>query len=477
MKLPRTPSWAKLLCACFACIFLGTCASLSLSAFQLFRLYGTSTTNGGAAASSVAEEYCQDAWDLFVLSQHKKSLTYLGKQRYDALAEQLELDNTNFRYRILDINGKVLGGNAKQDLSSTVERTYDALYPAYSDSTYITVEEQDLPPESVEGDWSVADSTAWTDVAIASAGTSANTDLHYTYITYNQDYIDLPSKCITTQTTTPLKNRVLEWGITDPMTIDDDLLQWEQDASQNQGRMLPTIGVAIVAGAFGLFCLCYLLAAAGHKLGTEGITLNGLYHCPWDLLFLLTIFVNYLYIRVIWEVLRSAEGSLSNANSADTILPTILLLQLGALAAVGTALWLPLLTTLAAQVKAHQWWHTTLLCRLGHRLRQFFRLIPLHFKAFSLCAAYRLPLLPGRTALCDPAPDSRLSPGRSGLGGTAVVAAGLECHPQGQSVAGRRRSELHHRHHRPALGSTETRGGSERHQRWDAEGRRGADAL
>ena len=92
MKLPRTPSWAKLLCACFACIFLGTCASLSLSAFQLFRLYGTSTTNGGAAASSVAEEYCQDAWDLFVLSQHKKSLTYLGKQRYDALAEQLEPD-------------------------------------------------------------------------------------------------------------------------------------------------------------------------------------------------------------------------------------------------------------------------------------------------------------------------------------------------------------------------------------------------
>ncbi len=390
MKLPRTPSWAKLLCACFACIFLGTCASLSLSAFQLFRLYGTSTTNGGAAASSVAEEYCQDAWDLFVLSQHKKSLTYLGKQRYDALAEQLALDNTNFRYRILDINGKVLGGNAKQDLSSTVERTYDALYPAYSDSTYITVEEQDLPPESVEGDWSVADSTAWTDVAIASAATSANTDLHYTYITYNQDYIDLPSKCITTQTTTPLKNRVLEWGITDPMTIDDDLLQWEQDASQNQGRMLPTIGVAFVAGAFGLFCLCYLLAAAGHKLGTEGITLNGLYHCPWDLLFLLTIFVNYLYIRVIWEVLRSAEGSLSNANSTDTILPTVLLLQLGALAAVGTALWLPLLTTLAAQIKAHQWWHTTLLCRLGHRLRQFFRLIPLHFKAFSLCAAYLL---------------------------------------------------------------------------------------
>lgn len=390
MKLPRTPSWAKLLCACFACLLLGACASLSLSALQLFSLYGTSSTDGGVAGSSVAEDYCKDAWDLFVLSQNKKSLTYLGKQRYDALTERLELDNTNFRYRILDINGKVLGGNVKQDLSSTVERTYDALYPAYSDSTYITVEEQDLPPESVEGDWSVADSTAWTDVAIASAGTSANTDLHYTYITYNQDYIDLPSKCITTQTTTPLKNRVLEWGITDPMTIDDDLLQWEQDASQNQGRMLPTVSIAIVTGALGLFCLCYLLAATGHKLGTDAITLTGFHRCPWDLMLALTAVVTYFYVVVIWDALQRMENTLVNATGSDTILPNTLLLQLGVLAAVGIALWMPLLTTLAAQVKTRQWWKRTLLCRLGRRLWQLFRLIPLHFKAFSLCAAYLL---------------------------------------------------------------------------------------
>ena len=105
MKLPQTPSWAKLLCACFACLLLGACASLSLSALQLFSLYGTSSTDGGVAGSSVAEDYCKDAWDLFVLSQHKKSLTYLGNQRRDALTEQLDLDNTNFRYRILDMNG------------------------------------------------------------------------------------------------------------------------------------------------------------------------------------------------------------------------------------------------------------------------------------------------------------------------------------------------------------------------------------
>ena len=135
MKLPRTPSWAKLLCACFACLFLGACASLSLSAIQLVSLYGTSDTTGGVAGSSVAEEYRDDAWDLFVLSQHKKNLTYLGKQRYNDLTEQLDLKNTNFRYRILDISGTVLAGNVKEgsSLSDMVERTYDALYPAYSD--------------------------------------------------------------------------------------------------------------------------------------------------------------------------------------------------------------------------------------------------------------------------------------------------------------------------------------------------------
>lgn len=391
MKLPRTPSWAKLLCACFACLLLGACASLSLSAFQLFRLYGTSDANGGVAGSSVAEEYCNDAWDLFVLSQHKKNLTYLGKQRYNDLTEQMDLANTNFRYRILDIGGKVLSSNVKDasSLSSMVERTYDALCPAYSDSAYITVEEQDLPPEAVEGDWSVADSSTWTHVAIASTTTGDDTSLHYTYITYNRDYIDLPPKCITTQTANPLKNRVLEWGIANPMTIQDNLLQWEQDASQNQGRMLPTVSVAIVTGALGLFCLCYLLAVTGHRLNVEGITLTGFQRCPWDLMLILTVVVTVLYISVIWGVLESAYSTLLNTNgSLDTILPTSLLLQLGALAAVGVALWLPLLTTLAAQLKAHQWGKTTLLYRLGHRLWQLCRLIPLHFKAFSLCALF-----------------------------------------------------------------------------------------
>ena len=390
MQLPRTPSWAKLLCACFACLLLGACASLSLSALQLFTLYGTSSTDSGVAGSSVAEDYCTDAWDLFVLSQHKKSLTYLGNQRRDALMEQLDVDNTNFRYRILDINGKVLDGNVKKDLSSAVERTYDALYPAYADSAYITVEEQDLPAETVDGSWSSADMSIWADVAVASTFNSTDSSLHYTYITYNRDYIDLPPKYITTRTATPLKNKVLEWGIASPMTIRDDLLQWEQDASQNQGRMLPTVSTAIVTGALGLFCLCYLLAATGHKLGTDTLTLTGFHRWPWDLMLVLTAALTYFYVVVIWDMLQRMENTLVNATGSDTILPNTLLLQLGVLAAIGIALWLPLLTTLAAQLKAHQWWKRTLLCRLGRRLWQLFRLIPLHFKAFSLCAAYLL---------------------------------------------------------------------------------------
>lgn len=230
----------------------------------------------------------------------------------------------------------------------------------------------------------------WDDVAVASTVSTTDSSLHYTYITYNRDYIDLPPKYITTKTATPLKNKVLEWGIASPMTIRDDLLQWEQDASQNQGRMLPTVSIAIVTGALGLFCLCYLLAATGHKLGTDAITLTGFHRCPWDLMLALTAVVTYFYVVVIWDALQRMENTLVNATGSDTILPNTLLLQLGVLAAVGIALWMPLLTTLAAQVKTRQWWKRTLLCRLGRRLWQLFRLIPLHFKAFSLCAAYLL---------------------------------------------------------------------------------------
>lgn len=104
----------------------------------------------------------------------------------------------------------------------------------------------------------------------------------------------------------------------------------------------------------------------------------------------LTAVVTYFYVVVIWDALQRMENTLVNATGSDTILPNTLLLQLGVLAAVGIALWMPLLTTLAAQVKTRQWWKRTLLCRLGRRLWQLFRLIPLHFKAFSLCAAYLL---------------------------------------------------------------------------------------
>ena len=79
MKLPRTPSWAKLLCACFACLLLGACASLSLSALQLFSLYGTSSTDGGVAGSSVAEDYCKDAWVSVCPVPAQKELDLFGQ--------------------------------------------------------------------------------------------------------------------------------------------------------------------------------------------------------------------------------------------------------------------------------------------------------------------------------------------------------------------------------------------------------------
>lgn len=76
--------------------------------------------------SSAAQSDRDDVWDLFILSQHKKQLTYLGKQDYKQLSQELHQSNCNFRYRVLDMDGNVLmdnlGGTA---IGDQVDQVYD----------------------------------------------------------------------------------------------------------------------------------------------------------------------------------------------------------------------------------------------------------------------------------------------------------------------------------------------------------------
>lgn len=411
MKLSRIPTWGKGLCAVLACLFLGACVSLSCSAIQLSDLYGTNSIDGGVAGSPVAEEYLSDAWNLFVLSQHKESLTYLGQQRYDGLRERLDADNTNFRYRVLDQNGTFLDGNVEkgEDFTLCVDRVYDALYPAYASSDYVTVEEQTLPPEEVEGDWSVdsassyaiteaedtsmeATASDWAVASILDTDSDGDATTTYTYITYDRDYIDLPSKCVTTKSSAPRNGKVLEWGIWGPMSINDDLAQWQLDAQAYQGQLPPTILCAVGTGLLGLVCLIWLLAAVGHKNGALEVTLGRFTHWPGDLVLLLTICVGYFYLFVLAEnlVIAAMDALRSTNGGLATVMSTTLLLQLGLFVAGSIALCLPLLTLVTVQRKAKVCWHSTLLYRGYHWLGKFLRLVPLHLKAFSLCAAYLL---------------------------------------------------------------------------------------
>lgn len=57
----------------------------------------------GCRASTAAENYRQNAWDLFILNQHKEDLTYLGRQDYKFLRGKLNQSRSNFRYRVLDM--------------------------------------------------------------------------------------------------------------------------------------------------------------------------------------------------------------------------------------------------------------------------------------------------------------------------------------------------------------------------------------
>lgn len=412
----RTPLWVKCLCALFACLFLGGCVSLSCSAIQLSDLYGTNSIDGGVAGSPVAEEYLTDAWNLFVLSQHKEALTYLGQQRYDGLRERLDADSTNFRYRVLDQSGTFLDGNVAQgaDFTRSVDRVYDALYPAYTSSDYVMVEEQTLPPEEVEGDWSMdadasyaitdAEDSAtegtlsdWAVASILDMDGDGDVTTTYTYITYDRDYIDLPSKCVTTKSSAPREGKVLEWGIWGPMSINDDLAQWQLDTQAYQGQLPPTIVCAVGTGLLGLVCLAWLLLSAGHAKGADTVACTGFARCPLDVLLWLTAALFLCYGSLFLDSFLPSVLAPFRDNSTgsfDTVFPLSLLLLFGALSAAGIALCLPLLTVFVIQVKTHHWWHGTLLYRFGRwlsrQLTKFLRLLPLHLKAFCLCAAYLL---------------------------------------------------------------------------------------
>lgn len=373
MKAPKKQLlWLKAFCALFACLLLGACASLAANSIRLVQLYSNNGMGEGVVGSSVVSQYCQDAWNLFVLNQNKEHLTYLGQQDVETLTDSLNAKKTNFRYRILDMNGNVKAGNVgKRALSQQVDDAYDILFTPYTESRYY---------ELTDDDGSYTDS-----VEIAAADSSyAFWSLETaSYLQYDRAYIDLPPVQLPLgENEEESPNYVLEWGLVMPLTIQDDFLRWQQTASQNQGRLVPTIAAALLTGVLGLACLIFLLVATGHQAGHTEIVLTGFSRCPWDLLLLLTAGAVTLYTMGAVVLIDHTYFTLHEAvTTEDSPFALGLLVEIGILAALWLGLCLPLLTSLAAQHKAHVWWQRTLLSRFFRWLNQFLRLIPLYFKA------------------------------------------------------------------------------------------------
>lgn len=356
----RCNPWIKGLCAVLCCLLLGACVGFGGLAYQFWYHYGSNGSYEGVAGSSAAQSNRDDVWDLFILSQHKKQLTYLGKQDYKQLSQELHQSNCNFRYRVLDMDGNVLmdnlGGTA---IGDQVDQVYDTIY-SVTNCSYVEFSES--------GEYHDATETATITGSLS----------------YNQDYIRAKPKSYTFTDGENPYEYVLEWGITSPLTANDGLRDWQQNADQYSALVLPLALAAAACGLLWLTCLLWLLAAVGHRPGAEGITLSPLHRCPYDLLLALECAVVGLYLSGGIAVLERFYAPLTDHGEQ---LP-LFFSALAGLTILGSALCLPACTALTAQLKDHSLGQRTLLCHIFRRLGRLLRQIPVHGRAVGIASAF-----------------------------------------------------------------------------------------
>ena len=357
--LRRNP-WLKGLCAALCCLLLGGCVGFGGLAYQFWYHYGSTNNYEGIAGSSAANSYRDNAWDLFILEQHKKELTYLGNQDYQQLSETLQRSNCNFRYRVLTMDGEVLMDNLdKEPIDKQVIQVYDTVYAA-TDCSY----------------------TDYT----ASGFYDEETDQETTEVTlsYNQDYIRSDAEHYTYTNSRDSNEYVLEWGIASNLSADDSLLDWQINANQYTTLVLPLTVAAVACGLLCLLCFLWLLAAVGHRSGVEGISLSTLDRCPYDVLLVLECIVAGLYLLGGIEVLERLYVPLT--NHGDQLFPFFAILA--GIVTLGAALCLPVCTVLAAQLKDHSLVRRSLLYRIFRRLGLLLRQVPTHGRAVGLAGVF-----------------------------------------------------------------------------------------
>ena len=270
-----------------------------------------------------------------------------------AVQEALNPEHTNFRYQILSSDGSTLLDSNLQDSNLTFEQQVSDLY-------YGVLE---VRPNGVVGFSEKG-----------SVGTNWGLSLDTASAEYTAGAVEGGED----------GTAILRYGVLNPdlMTVQDEFrsLLFLCDSYAANGPLYGGLALALAAAAFIL--LLFLLWAAGHRPGQEGVVLS-----PVDRVFsevwLAALLGGTLLLCL---VLTRYEGEA--AWAVDEADQTILyLLVAGGTAAAGAwiALLAAFLRTLTVRLKARALARTTLLCRvvifLWRRLAGFFQDLPLAWKA------------------------------------------------------------------------------------------------
>lgn len=153
------------------------------------------------------------------------------------------------------------------------------------------------------------------------------------------------------------------------------------------------IGVMLAAILLGGILFVFLMAAAGHKKGHEGIVLSGQDKIPLDLYAAMTALGLFMILMVSVELGRSL-GSIWTQNIWQAALLYLLFLT-------ASFLCLAASMTMAARLKRGQWWKNTVLYRMLSWIARFFRSmkrwlsgffgqLPLLWKTLTIFTGYLL---------------------------------------------------------------------------------------
>lgn len=388
MKAFQQNTALKLLAALLCCAFFGVAAGTVLgTVFRLTNVKGlTLSYNKVFGDDYLSASYLNWRYKYAVLTCYqyegqKKTLNASQQREYDKAAALLK--TTNFRGRILDLEGNILWYNwmGTGEMNDRVTNRYyiavevqrntpDEYYLVDTNSksdgnidsvldNYIYDEEEDAWFADYtweEDDWFTDGYSAWegddeSDTAFASV---ASTDSD---VSDEEDY-----RCELVA--------IMEWGILDGTPMDDDLHQLEQEYTSFKADLPLYIGVFIACALGWLLCLVLLLYGTGHKKDVEGIYLAPGHKCPADLLLALGMGVIFLGGFSGRALIQSLYDAVWLSAQGLNIMPLF-----GGYFAAAMLVALFFFTTVTAQLKAHQFLKRTLcyrVCRFCWRISKWF---------------------------------------------------------------------------------------------------------